>query len=166
MGGKLKLKGGETLKPSGGVVKKKKKKTEESADAKALAETPASDHGGAGTSGSAGGEDLKKVLHGYELPSPTEKDDRRTEAERRCAWGCFFAGVAQQQGQPNMGHFALRTETSMACMRTCLLHCMHCCIYQGSFCCSSAASAAHAKPPRLEYPPTIRPLCAPGVRQV
>lgn len=79
VGGKLKLKGGETLKLAGAVTKKKKKKDAE------RAESPGKD--GEGSSGKevARSEDVKKLLHGYELEEKDENEDRRTEAEKRFA---------------------------------------------------------------------------------
>lgn len=72
VGGKLKLKGGEPLKAGGGVKKKKKK---EASDAVVPAKTDETKD--------SGENDLKKTLEGYALPSPSEKEDRRTEAEKR-----------------------------------------------------------------------------------
>lgn len=75
VGGKLNLKGGEPLKAAGGVKKKKKKKSkDEAAD------------GGTGEGGGGGSAEKAKPvskLEGYELPAPSEEEDRRTEAQRR-----------------------------------------------------------------------------------
>uniref|UniRef100_A0A7S0S7U0 DUF1754-domain-containing protein n=1 Tax=Chlamydomonas leiostraca TaxID=1034604 RepID=A0A7S0S7U0_9CHLO len=77
VGGKLKLKGGETLKPAGGVAKKKKK----SKDSGAIVER-SPDAEGKDAHAKEEKEDLKKILHGYELKQE-EGEDRRTEAEKR-----------------------------------------------------------------------------------
>lgn len=88
VGGKLKLKGGETLKPAGGVKKKKKKSSpgpgDETGASTALARVDSKDDPESNAKKEAEDkEDLKKVLHGYELKSPSENEDRRTEAEKR-----------------------------------------------------------------------------------
>uniref|UniRef100_A0A7S3R194 DUF1754-domain-containing protein n=1 Tax=Dunaliella tertiolecta TaxID=3047 RepID=A0A7S3R194_DUNTE len=86
-GGPLKLKG----QPVAGVKKKKKQQGKEKELALA-AEANAADKqqqggGGEGPSTSAGEKhqkpDLKRALHGYELPQPDENADRRTAAEKR-----------------------------------------------------------------------------------
>jgi protein FAM32A len=83
VGGKLKLKGGDSVK--GGVKKKNKKSTGSEA---ALALTTA----GSGDAGAAAGEGSTqaakagtpvKTKDGYILPAPTAAEDRRTEAQKR-----------------------------------------------------------------------------------
>ncbi|KAG2435778.1 hypothetical protein HXX76_006974 [Chlamydomonas incerta] len=74
VGGKLKLKGGEPLKPAGGVKKKKKEE-------KALAAAPQGQPGDEKKEDDPA-EKTRKALHGYELKQD-EKEDRRTEAERK-----------------------------------------------------------------------------------
>lgn len=88
-GGKLKLKGGETLQPAGGVKKKKKKSggselaLQHSGSADAELQRRSSDGGGgdadAGTS--AGGS--HKALDGTYLKPPSDSEDRRTAAEKK-----------------------------------------------------------------------------------
>mmetsp|Transcript_6776 Transcript_6776/g.14977 ORF Transcript_6776/g.14977 Transcript_6776/m.14977 type:complete len:145 (+) Transcript_6776:236-670(+) len=94
VGGKLKLKGGETLKPTSGGVKKKKKKDKDKEEGLALTIPEGQDGNEVLETVSPGGttravikdskeDELRKALHGYELPEPSENEDRRTAAERK-----------------------------------------------------------------------------------
>jgi protein FAM32A len=82
-GGKLKLKGGATLGPSEGVKKKKKKNKDSEAAAAALARVDSADAGAKEEVAPDAKEEVKRALHGRELPQPSEDQDRRTEAEKR-----------------------------------------------------------------------------------
>lgn len=77
VGGKLKLKGGESLKTAGGVAKKKKKSKDEGAIVQHNADSEGD------TKKEDKSENLKEILHGYELKQPEEGEDRRTDAEKR-----------------------------------------------------------------------------------
>lgn len=74
MGGKLKLKGGDSVK---GGVKKKKKKPSNTELALANA-----DAGEGGEKATTAAEPIK-TKDGYILPTPASTADRRTEAEKR-----------------------------------------------------------------------------------
>mmetsp|Transcript_7162 Transcript_7162/g.12347 ORF Transcript_7162/g.12347 Transcript_7162/m.12347 type:complete len:128 (+) Transcript_7162:210-593(+) len=79
VGGKLKFKGDKDASSAG--VKKKKKKTGGD-PASALALAASTEKAEAAEKKSA---DLKKILHGHVVPTPSEHEDRRTDAEKRFA---------------------------------------------------------------------------------
>ena len=77
VGGKLKLKGGETLKSSGGVKKKKK----DSAPSTALAAPGAGDQGGKPAEDDKEAK-TQRAIHGYALEQ-NPNADRRTDTQKK-----------------------------------------------------------------------------------
>ncbi|EFJ48610.1 hypothetical protein VOLCADRAFT_104664 [Volvox carteri f. nagariensis] len=77
VGGKLKLKGGESLRAAGGVKKKKRSEDKALTAAGAPEQDP-----GQGAKEENDSQKTLKAIRGYEL-DPNTVEDRRTEAEKR-----------------------------------------------------------------------------------
>lgn len=78
--GVLKLKGGEQLKPAGGVKKKKKAAQSPGEGSQSQALTRAES---ANEEPAAAKDDITAITRGYKVQKASETEDRRTDAEKR-----------------------------------------------------------------------------------